>query len=203
MRRSPHGERGLKLGHSQDIHIFAKVALLTESVDWNCKLWFYISNVLSRSPHGERGLKWPAFKCTIWQYSGRSPHGERGLKLMNKGETIMKVRSLSSRRAWIEIRWLDHIPIQAYCRSPHGERGLKSLVKNVLAVPVKCRSPHGERGLKFFCCQFVDKCLRRSPHGEHGLKYKPWHRNVHPFPSLSSRRAGIEIEADTASLDLR
>ena len=36
-------------------------------------------------------------------------------------------KSLSSRRAWIEM--YDKTPYKnlAYCRSPHGERGLKSL----------------------------------------------------------------------------
>ena len=56
-----------------------------------------------RSPHGERGLKstmsvrWAEWNC-------RSPHGERGLKfLVETVEHILR-ESLSSRRAWIEIR---------------------------------------------------------------------------------------------------
>ena len=58
----------------------------------------------SRSPHGERGLKF-TFKTTISRYIlRRSPHGERGLKLHQGLPLIETSLSLSSRRAWIEIR---------------------------------------------------------------------------------------------------
>ena len=58
------------------------VALLTESVDWNC----YLSRVAT------------AFDC-------RSPHGERGLKCGWSDEQVTNNESLSSRRAWIEM-WI-------------------------------------------------------------------------------------------------
>ena len=55
-RRSPHGERGLKL-----------LSLDTAS------------QVLGRSPHGERGLKYADWIIFV-VFDRRSPHGERGLK---------------------------------------------------------------------------------------------------------------------------
>ena len=55
----------------------------------------------------------------------RSPHGERGLKLLDNRSVYGLNRSLSSRRAWIEI--LTRMRRSRLgCRSPHGERGLKS-----------------------------------------------------------------------------
>ena len=59
-----------------------------------------------RSPHGERGLK-----CNnavlMARDLGRSPHGERGLKSCRGTWRTLRGRSLSSRRAWIEMlsRW--------------------------------------------------------------------------------------------------
>ena len=57
-RRSPHGERGLKLDLAGDAPAVQA----------------------RRSPHGERGLKLPAGDV-VDVVSRRSPHGERGLKL--------------------------------------------------------------------------------------------------------------------------
>ena len=57
IRRSPHGERGLKC------------ALRGEC----------LSKAGSRSPHGERGLKCVFCRYCVRLFS-RSPHGERGLK---------------------------------------------------------------------------------------------------------------------------
>ena len=65
------------------------VALLTESVDWN-KLGEYTSI------------------CHL----GRSPHGERGLKLDIVAYYQANYKSLSSRRAWIEILELVLIQYQ-------------------------------------------------------------------------------------------
>ena len=57
-------------------------------------------------------------------------------------------RSLSARRAWIEILTIPESGIISSRRSPQGERGLKWLP----GPPEHCglsRSPQGERGLKF------------------------------------------------------
>ena len=100
--RSPHGERGLKSciiwGRAAIITSLSsrrawieikggkksgesrRVALLTESVDWNKQDTAVCDTVISRSPHGERGLK-----CK------------------SKHLTQQQTASLSSRRAWIEI----------------------------------------------------------------------------------------------------
>ena len=56
VRRSPHGERGLKSACRSGVMV-----------------------VMSRSPHGERGLKYD-FGDARAVVAGRSPHGERGLK---------------------------------------------------------------------------------------------------------------------------
>ena len=56
-----------------------------------------------RSPHGERGLKclngW-----AIVDDERRSPHGERGLKSVGHHARLRTIGSLSSRRAWIEMK---------------------------------------------------------------------------------------------------
>ena len=81
LRRSPHGERGLKLSDGLKL-------VVTPS---------------GRSPHGERGLKYPQIYIAD-DALGRSPHGERGLKLRLLGRTSTRfMRSLPSRGAWIEI----------------------------------------------------------------------------------------------------
>ena len=56
-----------------------------------------------RSPHGERGLKYNPIALASC-ISRRSPHGERGLKSIGKIGHGHEILSLSSWRAWIEIR---------------------------------------------------------------------------------------------------
>ena len=59
-----------------------------------------------------------------WCISGRSLLGERGLKFEWKGEICLLYKSLSARRAWIEIfAYGEHG--QSTRRSLLGERGLK------------------------------------------------------------------------------
>ena len=79
--------------------------------------------------------------------------------------------SLSSRRAWIEIRYLFLSQITCHSRSPHGERGLKLKIY-CQQYQASCRSPHGERGLKSRSDFNLAGVISRSPHGERGLK---WH----------------------------
>ena len=57
-------------------------------------------------------------------------------------------RSLSSRRAWIEIPWPTPTAPKPSSRSPHGERGLKFGRRRQEQRADRRRSPHGERGLK-------------------------------------------------------
>ena len=77
-----------------------------------------------RSPHGERGLKLSK-SAILSHFFGRSPHGERGLKYCRIKQINCFAKSLSSRRAWIEILPAHQAGKEGDCRSPHGERGLK------------------------------------------------------------------------------
>ena len=101
----------------------------------------------------------------------RSPHGERGLKFVLVCDTVMRDMSLSSWRAWIEIKTGEKQDDKKLGRSPHGERGLKF--------------PRHERETLL--------TARRSPHGERGLKCKRSRTLLPPMVSLSSWRAWIEI----------
>ena len=79
-------------------------------------------------------------------------------------------RSLSSRRAWIEIPHPFHPRLRRARRSPHGERGLKCRQRARIRAQER-RSPHGERGLKLLDhLMMARELVGRSPHGERGLK---------------------------------
>ena len=78
----------------------------------------------------------------------RSPYGERGLKFGRIHPSRIAERSLSLRRAWIEI--IQH---------------------TALYERMKSRSPYGERGLKWYNSGGLEACGRRSPYGERGLKW--------------------------------
>ena len=80
LRRSPHGERGLK--------------------SFSCSARMRYPS--RRSPHGERGLKYLRGNCRRPRM-GRSPHGERGLKSPLQSGIRSMSMSLPSRGAWIEI----------------------------------------------------------------------------------------------------
>ena len=82
-RRSPHGERGLKY-RKLDSATRSQSSLPTRGA------WIEIHpserslhDRHGRSPHGERGLKFALIVASIESVS-RSPHGERGLKLRCK-----------------------------------------------------------------------------------------------------------------------
>ena len=80
--RSPYGERGLK------------------SLD------FWRSNrTRGRSPYGRA---WIEIRTRLWRFPApvcRSPYGERGLRnVKTAAQDTVVVKSLSLRRAWIEIR---------------------------------------------------------------------------------------------------
>ena len=145
--RSPRGERGLKLLCLMLVIFQEKVALLAESVDWNSNNNAIDYRAICRSPRGERGLKYYKNWIRIWQKSvallaesvdwnlvmnyirlrvlSRSPRGERGLKSGIVAYYQANYKSLSSRRAWIEITSSSETVICNFSRSPRGERGLK------------------------------------------------------------------------------
>ena len=147
------------------------VALLTESVDWNCCLLRQHQKGLCRSPHGERGLKSiDAVNCpnplmslssrrawieiwfnysTLFLLCRRSPHGERGLKWFRKCIKMRwSLRSLSSRRAWIEIFTNQRFGTGSYVALLTESVDWNIIGKWGIFNERKSRSPHGERGLK-------------------------------------------------------
>ena len=101
-------------------------------------------------------------------------------------------RSLSSRRAWIEIQVSSRTSPKSTRRSPHGERGLKSieLVQAILLVKSlssrrawieigRCPSRSAEASSLSSrrawieipdVRKMVNQAASRSPHGERGLK---------------------------------
>ena len=216
--RSPHGERGLKSDFDK-ITCFkrlCKVALLTESVDWNIncyteplKSWFVA--LLTESVDWNQKIVNRTNKAPT-SLSSRRAWIEMSLKL----ETKFLVASLSSRRAWIEIMvqakfWIDHrkslssrrawIEIKSPHQTSFWNQSLSSrrawieiFFKNFCIINRISRSPHGERGLKF-CHGVGHLCeLGRSPHGERGLKLNGLMIKVIYTMSLSSRRAWIEMD---------
>ena len=101
-RRSPYGERGLKL-HVQPFNStfpcrspYGERGLKFVAVGKDVRL-------SRRSPYGERGLKY-FLDFTVKKIDGRSPYGERGLKYKGLRILDLQAESLSLRRAWIEIR---------------------------------------------------------------------------------------------------
>ena len=145
----------------------------------------------------------------------RSPYGERGLKYNGQKAKSGLNKSLSLRRAWIEIakRGTKH-PFQT-SRSPYGERGLKlpvvtglgvigvslSLrrawieILTILVMPTTIRS----LSLRRAWIEIVrdapesDRPYCRSPYGERGLKFVFPDLVPTEHLSLSLRRAWIEI----------
>ena len=105
--RSPRGERGLKLFLKGE-RLMRTSGGRSPRGERGLKFCYRsaVQDKLGRSPRGERGLKsWhqAVLSCSI---NGRSPRGERGLKCLMTFSTPIAVLSLSSRRAWIEIKKL-------------------------------------------------------------------------------------------------
>ena len=170
------------------------VALLTESVDWNQSfqnlkiLWY------CRSPHGERGLKLTWFNQAWHILCSRSPHGERGLKCRAWFVRYHHHKSLSSRRAWIEIppsyyRYrpklvallTESVDWNSYCHfyqkvittSLSSRRAWIEIVKNMLIVitlwvALLTESVDWNQGHR----NNIVTIAGRSPHGERGLKFQ-------------------------------
>ena len=149
IRRSPHGERGLKYCMIFNRSILwswslssrrawiemdliqsgltypLQVALLTESVDWNNKSsYLFIKHCMSLSSR----RAWIEIKKTgvsIHSSICRSPHGERGLKFWYALEFLhhRSVALLTESVDWnVSVAYNIFSP---FSRSPHGERGLK------------------------------------------------------------------------------
>ena len=233
--RSPYGERGLKSvpvhpefrgGKSLSLRR-AWIEIRRRRSRWRCRsslslrrAWIEIMSFppcfaleWCRSPYGERGLKSrsTAFRACA---QGRSPYGERGLKLLAGRTLLGYCRSLSLRRAWIEMylrRHFDSADSSLSLRRAwieisaidHKSSSYMSLSLRRAWIEICCRllfeqlfgrrSPYGERGLK---CPDVERLAcgtRRSPYGERGLKCSERHHRRRGRRSLSLRRAWIEI----------
>ena len=137
------------------------------------------------------------------------------MKFIDRRLTYAAKRSLSLRRAWIEIPGTRCHAIKATRRSPYGERGLKSHVvyhpfgewkslslrRAWIEISTRPtgppsttrRSPYGERGLKWRGHLHRHSSPGRSPYGERGLKSKHRLAVIVHAESLSLRRAWIEI----------
>ena len=171
--------------------IYQTVALLTESVDWNLIVKILLFILVRRSPHGERGLKW---------YKLEQKYQEQQVALLTESvdwNTILgggeyPIESLSSRRAWIEIRARKHLHrndlslssrrawieiLTSYVETSYNAVAL--LTESVDWNPKSETVNGNEAG--------------RSPHGERGLKSCKVDLQINLKGSLSSRRAWIEI----------
>ena len=166
-RRSPHGERGLKL--KVDIYSPIEEASLPAWGAWieiqetvtpashssSLPAWGAWIEISKASRKGTRPASLPAWGAWIEiqdkkpkpSWKSRSPHGERGLKSFRPSWARQRTRrSLPAWGAWIEI------PRQAtFCRSGVSLPAWGAWIEidqqgGCLIRPG--RSPHGERGLK-------------------------------------------------------
>ena len=106
------------------------------------------------------------------------------------------LRSLSSRRAWIEITPTLEKSTGKLRRSPRGERGLKFDELNTDTDSKKSLSSRRAWIEMLIFLSHIALKKRRSPRGERGLKSH--HNNIallSQLQSLSSRRAWIEISS--------
>ena len=100
--RSPCGERGLKyVKHSFHLKTEKSLPMRGAWIEMSLNHSFQM-RAYGRSPCGERGLK---YRIRHMQKSAlcRSPCGERGLKFLSAGVFIPYPVSLPMRGAWIEI----------------------------------------------------------------------------------------------------
>ena len=212
-RRSPQGERGLKLDYNkQELYHYMSLSARRAWIEMDPRQDNRTRTITSRSPQGERGLKcW----CT-------SHHPKRDASLSARRAWIeirltptplRKRGSLSARRAWIEIVAGSGGVTTHRRRSPQGERGLKSVgpcsgVVGFMSLSARrawieigsCthirrgqprRSPQGERGLKFGGVPPGEVFKRRSPQGERGLKLSKTRPKAAP-PKVALRKESVD-----------
>ena len=126
IRRSPHGERGLKF-----------------------RLGLQRAQIRGRSPHGERGLKFRLFRDGEALVRESLSSRRTWIEMLHRRSHRRNHGSLSSRRTWIEII-ATVATSRAICRSLSSRRTwieMTAVLKPLSAAP--SRSPHGERGLKY------------------------------------------------------
>ena len=146
---------------------------------------------VSRSPYGERGLKsvpvHPEFR------GGKSLSLRRAWIEIRRRRSRWRCRSsLSLRRAWIEIMSFPPCFALEWCRSPYGERGLKLLAGRTLLG--YCRSLSLRRAwIEMYLRRHFDSAdsslsLRRA-----WIEISAIDHKSSSYMSLSLRRAWIEI----------
>ena len=151
----------------------SRVALLTESVDWNYKIVRFIFTKF-RSLSSRRA--WIEIVVSPYAYLlsyCRSPHGERGLKSKydNHAHRLWLVALLTESVDW------NPSPIGLYrrntSRSPHGERGLKYEIIESGAMVQDASLSSRRAWIEIEAdCRWIIRENGRSPHGERGLKWK-------------------------------
>ena len=196
--RSPHGERGLKLMSEYELKPTPNKSLSSR------RAWIEINNLYGkmatspgRSPHGERGLKFFTFDNIAPPPASRSPHGERGLKYKTRVKALFLQKSLSSRRAWIEICCL--ITLSLSISSSLSSRRAWIEIPGMLWYKGGIFVALLTESVDWNEIYLTKKALmlRRSPHGERGLKFEDGDYDFEVTKSLSSRRAWIEIKQAT------
>ena len=123
-RRSPYGERGLKLlvlswheGLEESLSLRrAWIEIPTGRSAWWCST--------RRSPYGERGLKFDVLFDTV-SFGGSLSLRRAWIEICPRAALSVDCSSLSLRRAWIEISERTATMSRKRSRSPYGERGLK------------------------------------------------------------------------------
>ena len=109
--RSPYGERGLKLlGCEKPRGNSKSLSLRRAWIEMYARVLSHSAGS-GRSPYGERGLKYMGVHVAVRFTNSRSPYGERGLKYLIIFDEIFPDKSLSLRRAWIEIGLAKAPPI--------------------------------------------------------------------------------------------
>ena len=155
---------------------------------------FWRSNrTRGRSPYGRA---WIEIRTRLWRFPApvcRSPYGERGLRnVKTAAQDTVVVKSLSLRRAWIEIR------TEPFPASRHASLSLRRAwieIRTVRWQNTDCRS----LSLRRAWIEIFDGGWRggsrggRSPYGERGLKSCCGRGLLDVQASLSLRRAWIEI----------
>ena len=136
-------------------------------------------------------------KCTTFPRprftTRRSPQGERGLKYKALDVVNLRVQSLPTGGAWIEIFCQGCNKNGCPSSLPTGGAWIEIQTAQTKKSVQSCRSPQGERGLKFRTVPPGIFQRRRSPQGERGLKCPKSYEFFTTSLSLPTGGAWIEI----------
>ncbi len=140
--RFPHGKRGLKFRQFCEVHRLYRSLPSWEA--WievffpfyyrffsrslpSWEAWIEVGRKslhaivkIGRFPHGKRGLKYYNARQTVRHPLRRFPHGKRGLKSLYVKYNVLRLLSLPSWEAWIEVAIIIHIIFGAIVASLMG-----------------------------------------------------------------------------------